>query len=107
MSFLIWLTADTNYAALVVFALVLGVAYGGFISLSPAIVADRFGTVGMGGVLGALYTAAGVGGLVGPPVMGAIIDDSGHTAAQWTALASGLIAFSFLLAIRSPLESSS
>jgi len=53
--------------------------------------AKLFGTVGMGGVLGALYTAAGVGGLIGPPTMGRIIHSAGHSAAQWTALASGLI----------------
>lgn len=102
LSFLLWIVADTSYPLLIAFALTLGVAYGGFISLSPAIIADRFGTVGMGGVLGALYTAAGVGGLLGPPTIGAIIDRSGHAAAQWTALVSGLISVAFLLAIRTP-----
>jgi len=102
LSFLLWIIADTSYPILIAFALLLGVAYGGFISLSPAIIADRFGTVGMGGVLGALYTAAGLGGLVGPPTIGAIIDRASHTAAQWTALASGLISVVFLMAIQTP-----
>lgn len=100
LSFLIWIAADADYGLLVLFSLVLGVGYGGFISLAPAMIADRFGTVGMGGVLGALYTAAGVGGLVGPPLMGAIIDASGHTAAQWSAFASGLIALGLLSGLR-------
>ena len=100
LSFVLWLAADTMYALLVVFAIVLGVAYGGFIALSPAVVADRFGVVGMGGVLGALYTAAGVGGLVGPPTMGVIIDESGHTAAQWTALGIGLVGAALLMTMR-------
>ena len=65
-------------------------------------VAVRFGVVGMGGVLGALYTAAGVGGLVGPPTIGAIIDASGHTAAQITALVSGLLGTALLLTMRPP-----
>lgn len=99
LSFLLWIIADTNYVLLVVFALVLGVAYGGIIALSPAVVAELFGIVGMGGVLGALYTANGFGGLVGPPVMGRIIDTSGHTAAQWTALVSGLIGASLLFKV--------
>jgi MFS family permease len=90
LSFVIWLAADSSYGLLVVYAVVLGVGYGGFIALSPAVVADRFGVVGMGGVLGALYTAAGVGGLLGPPSMGLVIDESGHSAAQWTALVVGL-----------------
>ena len=96
LSFPIWVLADSSYSLLVVFASVLGVSYGGFISLSPAIMADRFGTVGLGGLLGALYTAAGIGGLVGPPLLGAIIDRSGHTAAQWTACGAGAVAVALL-----------
>ena len=102
LSVLLWIVADTSYSLLILFAVVLGVAYGGFIALSPAVVAVRFGVVGMGGVLGALYTAAGVGGLVGPPTIGAIIDASGHTAAQITALVSGLLGTALLLTMRPP-----
>ena len=69
-SFLLWLAAGDSYAMLVAFAIVMGVAYGGFIALTPAVAAGLFGTVGLGAVLGALYTAAGVGGLVGPPLIG-------------------------------------
>lgn len=100
LSFVIWIAADTNYPLLIIFALVLGVSYGGFIALSPAVVAQMFGTVGMGGVLGALYTAAGVGGLIGPPVIGRIIDSSGHTAAQWTAMVAGLIGTGLLYRLK-------
>ena len=105
LSFVIWLAADDSYPLLLAYAVVLGVAYGGFIALSPAVVADRFGVVGMGGVLGALYTAAGVGGLVGPPSMGLIIDESGHSAAQWTALVVGLLGTGLLLTMPPRLES--
>ena len=105
LSFTIWIVADTSYPVLIGFSVVLGVAYGGFIALSPAVAADRFGIVGMGGVLGALYTAAGVGGLVGPPLIGWIIDSSGHTAAQWTAMAAGLVGYGLLTRL-GPAESS-
>ena len=57
-----------------VLAVAMGVAYGGFIALMPAVTAGLFGTVGLGAILGALYTAAAVGGLVGPPIIGAVID---------------------------------
>lgn len=77
-SYLIWFTAGDRYWQLLVFALVLGVAYGGFIALSPVVAAQLFGTVGLGGVLGALYTAAGIGGLIGPPTAGALIDRMGY-----------------------------
>lgn len=101
LSFLIWIAAGTNYPLLIVYALVLGVCYGGIIALSPAMVAKLFGVVGMGGVLGALYTANGFGGLIGPPTMGSIIDASGHTAAQWAALFSGLIGTALLFPLTS------
>ena len=47
---------------LVVFAIMMGVGYGGFIALAPAVTAMLFGTTGLGAILGALYTAAAIGG---------------------------------------------
>jgi MFS family permease len=79
VSFLLWLGAGDSYAMLVLFAIVMGVAYGGFIALAPAVTAGLFGTVGLGAILGALYTAAGAGGLIGPPIVGAVIDRSSYT----------------------------
>ncbi len=102
LSFLLWLAAGTNYAVLVVFAVVLGVAYGGFIALAPAVAADFFGPIGLGGVLGALYTAAGVGGLIGPPAAGALIDRFGYSTTILVALGFGLVSFAALLPLRSP-----
>lgn len=80
-SFLLWLGAGDRYWVLVAFALVMGVGYGGFIALAPAVAATLFGTTGLGGILGALYTAAGVGGLIGPPLAGAVIDGVSYAAA--------------------------
>jgi len=86
LSFLLWLGAGSSYAALVVFAVVMGVGYGGFIALSPAVAALLFGTTGLGGILGALYTAAGIGGLIGPPLAGEVIDRASYSAAIVLAL---------------------
>jgi MFS family permease len=98
LSFLVWLVAGDRYPLLVLFTLVLGVAYGGFIALSPAVAAEVFGTVGLGGVLGAIYTAAGVGGLFGPPIAGAVIDATdGYTAATLGAM---VMAFGAYIVIR-------
>lgn len=91
LSYLIWLGADTRYWQLVVFAVVLGVSYGGFIALSPVVAAQLFGTVGLGALLGALYTAAGVGGFLGPPLAGAIIDRVGYPAALIVAFIVSLL----------------
>jgi MFS family permease len=77
VSFLIWLVAGSSYAMLVLFVLVLGVGYGGFVALSPVLISDRMGVAGLGSILGVLYTAPGLGGLVGPPVAGWLIDRTG------------------------------
>lgn len=90
LSFLIWLVAGQSYPTLVVFTIILGVAYGGFIALSPAVAAELFGPVGLGAVLGALYTAAGIGGLLGPPLAGWIIDTRGYTPSILAAMSFGL-----------------
>ena len=37
LSFVVWLVAGGSFALLVVFALVLGVSYGGYVALSPAV----------------------------------------------------------------------
>jgi MFS family permease len=74
VSFLIWLVAGGSYVVLLAFVLVLGVGYGGFVALGPIVVADRLGVVGLGSILGLLYTAPGLGGLIGPPSAGWLID---------------------------------
>ena len=49
--------------------------------MSPAVTAHLFGPIGLGGVLGALYTSAGIGGLVGPPIIGVVIDATNYQTA--------------------------
>jgi MFS family permease len=73
-SFVIWLVAGSSYAALLLFVLVLGVGYGGFVALGPIVVSDRLGVAGLGSILGLLYTGPGLGGLLGPPAAGWLID---------------------------------
>lgn len=98
LSYLIWLFAGDNSAALVVFVLVMGSSYGGFIALSPAIAAQLFGLTGLGGVLGALYTAAGFGGLAGPPLIGLLIDNHGFGVAIVAAMLIALASVPLLVA---------
>lgn len=81
LSHLVWLGAGDRYWALVVYAGALGVGYGGFIAISPAVVALRFGMEGIGGVLGTLYTSAAIGSLAGPPLAGVLIDATGYRSA--------------------------
>ena len=78
VSCLIWAASGPSYPIMVVYAVTMGTAYGGFIGLAPLVAAEAFGRRGLGGVLGGLYTAIGVGGLVTGPVGGAAIDAIGY-----------------------------
>ena len=41
-----------------VFAVILGVSYGGYVALGPTVAAALFGVIGLGGLLGLLYLGA-------------------------------------------------
>jgi MFS family permease len=100
-SYIIWIFAG-SYAAMVLFAIVMGSAYGGMVALSPAVVAELFGVQGLGAMLGALYTSSAISALGGPPLAGWVIDSTGSY--QWAAVfagAAGLAGFLILLPIRS------
>ena len=73
VSFALWLMAN-SYGALLVFALLMGVGYGGVAAMSPAVAASVFDVEGLGELLGILFTALGAACLVGPPIAGALLD---------------------------------
>lgn len=103
-SFGLWLVGGGRFAVLATFAVVLGVAYGGYVALAPAVTAQLFGLTGLGAVLGAMYTSSGVGGLAGPYVAGRLIDiTDGYEAAIVFALVTAAGAGVFLRgAVSSP-----
>jgi MFS family permease len=76
-SYLLWGAAG-GQAMLVVFALWFGLSYGSIVSLLPAICMDYFGGKSVASVVGALYSGAAVGNLLGPVLAGAVFDHSGH-----------------------------
>jgi MFS family permease len=97
LSFGIWLAAN-SYPIMVVFALVMGAGYGGYVALSPAVIAHLFGTNRMGTMLGALYTSGGFGAMLGPPMVGLIIDRTGsYRVAIAAAFAVALASFALLI----------
>ncbi len=77
LSYLLWAVAG-GHALLVVFALWFGLSYGSIVSLLPAICMDYFGGRSVASVVGALYSGAAVGNLLGPVLAGAAFDRSGH-----------------------------
>jgi len=70
-----WLTS--TYWVLVLFALLFGAFYGGFVALAPTIIMDLYGPRAVSGIIGVLYTGPGLGTLVGPPLAGAAFDAFG------------------------------
>jgi MFS family permease len=100
LCFAIWLYA-TSYGMLVAFALIMGVSYGGAVALTPAVVAELFGTRGLGVILGTLYTGSAVGMMLGPPFCGLLIDRTGNY--RWAILFTMAATIASYLIVR-PLE---
>ena len=74
--FLLWYVAGA-YWMLVVFAIVFGVCYGSCVALLPTIVMDLYGPRAVSGIIGCLYTGAGIGTLLGPWLAGVAYDRAG------------------------------
>jgi MFS family permease len=90
--YLLWLAA-TAYPALAIFALWLGLSYGGIVSLMPAICMDLFGARAVSGILGTLYSGAAFGNLLGPVVAGAVFDRTGsYVPVIWACLVLSMLA---------------
>jgi len=73
---LLW-WASTGQLALSIMAVGFGICYGGFVATFPTVVMDLFGARSVSGIIGCIYTAAGIGTLFGPPVAGAAFDATG------------------------------
>jgi MFS family permease len=97
LSQLIWLFAGGTYVLLIIFALIFGSGYGGFIALSPIVAASRFGLKGLGGTLGTWYSAAAFGSFGGPPIAGWLIDSFGYSTAIVFCAAAATVGWVLLL----------
>jgi MFS family permease len=92
----VWWLAS-SYWALAFFAIGFGVCYGGAVALLPTIVMDLFGARSVSGIIGFLYTGAGLGTLLGPWLAGAAYDMFGAysvpilTSAVLSFLAAGCV----------------
>src|SRR3954466_6794774 len=73
---LVW-WSTSQWWLLAVFALVFGTCYGAYVALLPTIVMDLYGARDVSGIIGCLYTGAGVGTLIGPWLAGAAFDALG------------------------------
>jgi MFS family permease len=101
VSYMAWLTATTAYGWLLVFAAVLGLAYGVRIALMPVVLIEIFGLQNIGAVLGVFFTATGFSAVIGPPLAGLIVDCTGSY--RWAAafaFAMGLLGFAAVLRLK-------
>ncbi|MEM7341705.1 MAG: MFS transporter [Actinomycetota bacterium] len=76
IAFAVLLLAGGDYRLLVLYAAILGVAYGGFVALIGQVSAHLFGVRGLGAVLGWVFLGAAFGSLLYPPIVGFIADAS-------------------------------
>lgn len=97
----LWWAAD-GYTALAVFALWMGLSYGGIVSLMPALCMDLYGARAVASIIGTLYTGAALGNVAGPWLAGRVFDASGSYAAviAGCALLSALATVATALAVR-------
>jgi MFS family permease len=73
---LVW-WASSAWWLLALFAIAFGMFYGAYVALLPTIVMDLYGAHSVSGIIGCLYTGAGVGTLVGPWLAGKAYDALG------------------------------
>jgi MFS family permease len=73
---LMWWSGSA-YWLLALFALLFGMCYGSTVALLPTIVMDLYGARAVSGIIGFLYTGAGIGTLMGPWLAGAAYDAFG------------------------------
>lgn len=98
---LVMWSQSTSGPALVIFALVFGAFYGGFVAIAPSLAADYFGGRALGSIIGALYSGVGFGALLGSPAAGFAFDFFGNYAGAILAGAA-LCAISFVITLFTP-----
>ncbi len=96
VSFIFWLGSH-SYMSLVWYCMVLGIAYGGIVAMSPAMLAQFFGVEGLGELFGFLLTGFGLASVAGPPLAGLLIDLTGDL--KWPPLLAAGSAAMALVAV--------
>jgi predicted MFS family arabinose efflux permease len=101
-SYVVWLLLP-SYGWLVVFAAVLGIAYGVRIALVAPVLIEVFGARRLGSLLGTFFTATGIAGLAAPTAANLAVDSWGSdTAGIAVAITLGALAFALVLPLSAP-----
>jgi predicted MFS family arabinose efflux permease len=103
-SYVIWLLLP-SYAWLVIFAAVLGTAYGVRIALVAPVLIELFGASRLGGLLGTFFTATGIAGLAAPTAANLAVDYWGSDIAGiGVAITVGALAYALVLPLKASPE---
>jgi len=81
----------STIAAFIVGSAIVGISYGACLSLFPATAADHWGTKNLGLNYGILFTAWGLGGVLGPILAGNVADATGSYGMAYTISAALMI----------------
>jgi MFS family permease len=99
-SYVLWLLLP-SYGWLVVFAAVLGLAYGVRIALVAPVLIELFGTSRLGSLLGTFFTATGIAALAAPMAANLAVDYWGSDIASIVvAITLGALAYAMVLPLR-------
>jgi MFS family permease len=99
VAFLFW-TPGLPYAALVVFAVLIGAGQGGWIALIPSVLASMFGLPSLGRSIGIYWTAGGIGAVLGPTMTGYLVDTAHYPVAIFSQIALAIVAFVLFMVVR-------
>ena len=92
-SMLVLWWASTSGLALALMAIGFGLAFGAYVATFPSVVMGLFGARSVAGIIGFIYTAAGIGTLFGPTLAGAAYDaTSSYSASILSAATLALLA---------------
>ena len=86
----------STITAFIIGSAVVGISYGASLSLFPATTADHWGTKNLGLNYGILFTAWGVGGVLGPILAGSVADSTGSYEMAYT-ISAALMIFAGIL----------
>jgi MFS family permease len=104
LALVIWISS-TQFWPLAIFAFVFGTAYGGWVALLPAVIMDYFGGRNVSGLIGILYTSAGIGTLIGPSATGYIFDATQSYTLPIVVSITGNIVAAIIMAVTARMQS--
>jgi MFS family permease len=102
---LLWLQIAKELWMLYLFAVIYGMAHGGFFTVISPIVAEFFGIRYHGALFGIVVFSGTLGGAAGPVLAGYIFDiTTGYGAAIWICSVISVLGFVFILSLKPAVE---